>query len=85
MVDKDTALLVACQEKRAFEGRLAGRCGPESAEDARKRGLVGVAEWKCETTSGRTRGWEVLDLCTNERYFRPAPKEQDRKPAKRRA
>ena len=70
MVDEATARRVAEEEKRSIEYVLKGYEGEKNKALAERLGLRGIAEVRVEKGSGRKQGWEVLDLCTGERFFR---------------
>lgn len=67
MVDEDTAVRVAAEERRAYERALSGRYGTEEQDRALKLGVSGVVESRAESR----RSWIVLDMITGERFERP--------------
>jgi hypothetical protein len=67
MVDERTAVQVAAEEKHFYEMALTGAFGEEDQTKAKTLGLLGIAEARHE----RPKGWDVLDLITQERFFRP--------------
>ena len=67
LVPMDTALRVARQERKSYEDALRGRYGDDDRQEALEKGLSGIAEIHYETR----KGWDVLDLCTSERFIRP--------------
>ena len=69
-VDEETALRVAAEEKESIRFVLEGCEGPEAKSRAERLGLRGIVEQRTEKGSGKKEGWEVLDLCTGERFFR---------------
>lgn len=70
LVDMTTALRVAAEEAEAIQAALDGAWGEEQKARAERLGLRGIAEDKREQGSGKKHGWDVLDLCTGERFFR---------------
>lgn len=73
LVPEVIAERVAKQEKDAYAYVLEGIEGEQRKALAERLGLRGIAEWKIEKGSGKKHGWEVLDLCTGERFFRLTP------------
>jgi hypothetical protein len=67
MVDERTALRVARQERVSYERSLEGFYGEESREKAQEAGISGIVEVRRE----KKKSWDVLDLCTGERFERP--------------
>ncbi len=67
VTDSDLARLVAKEERAAYEHALAGRRGPRGRELAEIEGLSGIVE---EVWPYR-QGWQVRDLLTGERFYRP--------------
>jgi len=70
MVDAATAERVAASEKAHIGYILECYEGERAADRAKRLGLRGIAERRIEKGSGKKQGWEVLDLCTGERFFR---------------
>jgi len=70
MVDEATARRVAEEEKQSIEYVLQGYEGEKNKALAERLGLRGIAEVRVEKGSGKKHGWDVLDLCTGERFFR---------------
>ena len=68
-VDEEIARKVAEEEKHFIEHALSGVWGPAEKARAEKLGLRGIVEMRTE----RRDHWEVLDLCTGERFKRHFP------------
>lgn len=66
MVDGDTAMRVAVQERAYHEACLAGRYGEEEKAKAEARGLRGIAERWTEYSNR----WEIEDLLTGDKCVR---------------
>ena len=73
LVSHEIAHRVAKEEKSSYEYILEGLEGEERKERAKRLGLRGIAEWKCERGRGKKHGWEVKDLITGEVLFRHTP------------
>jgi hypothetical protein len=73
LVRATIALQVAREEVDAIEVALEGFWGEEQQARAKRLGLRGIVEEKRETGSGKKHGWDVIDLCTGERFFRLTP------------
>lgn len=73
LVDRGTAERVALDESRSYDGALTGVYGEADERVARQLGLRGVVEYREEVGSGKRHGWNVLDLCTGETFFRSTP------------
>ncbi len=65
LVDEETALRVASQEKETYEVAAEGAYGVDFQRIAREKGLGGIVEKRIE----RGQGWDVTDLITG-RLFR---------------
>lgn len=70
LVRQEIAEQVAAEEARAIEYYLKGYMGEESRAIAERLGLAGIVELRHEMR----KGWDVIDLCTGTRHFRPFPK-----------
>ncbi len=70
IVDARTAERVAAQEKNAIVSILESYEGERAAERARRLGLRGIVECRTERGSGKKLGWDIVDLCTEEHFFR---------------
>ena len=70
LVPEDIALRVAMQERNSITHALDGSWGPKEKADAERFGLRGIVEFRRERGSGKKSGWEVIDLCTGEKFFR---------------
>jgi len=70
LVDATIALRVAVEEVSAIETALEGFWGEAQKARAERLGLRGIVECKRERGSGKKHGWDVVDLCTGERFFR---------------
>lgn len=68
-VDESIALKVAEEEKHFIEHALEGTWGEANKVRAEQLGLRGIVEARTE----RRDHWEVLDLCTGERFKRHFP------------
>jgi hypothetical protein len=73
LVDRRIAERVAREEARAYEEAITGADGEAETRKAKALGLCGVAEYREEVGSGKKHGWNVLDLCTGETFFRSTP------------
>ena len=72
LIDEATARRAANAEKEFIEHALSGAWGEEQKARAARLGLRGIVEYRVEQGSGKKLGWDVLDLCTGERFFRLA-------------
>lgn len=72
MVSFEIASQVAKEELKAFLHSRDGWYGEKAKVLASHSGLREIAESVREKGSGKNNGWEVLDLITGERYFRPS-------------
>ncbi len=70
LVNQEIALRVAAQERRAFEPAKMGVYGKDDQERAGRLGLRGIVEYRTERGSGKKHGWEIIDVCTGEKFFR---------------
>lgn len=75
MVARSLAFRVAAQERDAHKTCLTGVYGPEAQARAEILGLHGIVEEVTETR----KGWDVLDLCTGERYLRQFTRQASRR------
>lgn len=69
LVPRDVAERVAHEEKRFVEHALSGAWGERNKAMAERLGLRGIVELRTE----RRDHWEILDLCTGERFKRLFP------------
>lgn len=69
LVPRDVAEKVAQEEKHFVEHALSGAWGERNKAMAERLGLRGIVELRKE----RRDHWEVLDLCTGERFKRLFP------------
>ena len=72
LVPERIAMRVAEEEKRAIKDVLDGFEGPQRQKRAQNLGLRGIVEARICRGSGKKLGWEVVDLCTGEHFFRLA-------------
>lgn len=70
LVNEETALRVALQERDSFPRCVEGIYGPTDKDKAERLGLRGIVEYRMERGSGKKHGWEVIDVCTGEKFFR---------------
>jgi hypothetical protein len=70
LVSEDIALRVALQERGSIVHALEGAWGENEQAKANRLGLRGIVEYRRERGSGKNSGWEVIDLCTGEKFFR---------------
>ncbi len=70
LVPERIAMRVAEEEKLAIKDVLDGFHGSERQKRAQNLGLRGIVESRICRGSGKKLGWEVVDLCTGERFFR---------------
>jgi len=73
LVRPTIALQVAVDEVGCIETALEGFWGEAQKARAERLGLRGIVECKRERGSGKKHGWDVVDLCTGERFFRLTP------------